>query len=946
MKATGTRRVFALFENLPIQIKAFSASAVLLICLLFLGAVAYVTLDRSQEGLHTLSSSILPKQQSFAAVKDAIVAVQMKTFRYVSWASNGVNNSLLKALSSHIDEDLRGINRDLGTLIYRSDLSAVEQQQLRDLISKWKNYESSARDTIDVGSSDPAMGTMMLGQTDEKFLAVANDFQQMANSVVARTNAISAELYTDAERKKIILIVGAAIGLLLSIVISFLVSRSIVQPIRSVTNAMRKLSTGDTEVEVGYRDRRDEIGQMVDAINVFRTTTIEMRALELESLENEAKSLREIGEARTRLTEAIEAISDGLSLYDADDRLVICNRRYMELFPMQKGRVHPGTSFEEVIRAPAEGGFILEAAGRVEEWIAERLHRHKVPGEPHVQHRTDGSFIRISERRTANGGIVAIYSDITELKQREAQLAALVTELEIARDAAQEASRTKSSFLANMSHELRTPLNAIIGVTEMLQEDARDLKREDEIEPLDRVQRAARHLLALINDILDLSKIEAGKMDLVLESFPVSSMIDDVVNTVEPIASKNGNKIVVSCPDVIGSMYADQIRVRQALMNLVSNASKFTSNGTVTISAAREPPADGGHIELAVTDTGIGMTPEQLGKLFQEFSQADSSTTRKYGGTGLGLAISRRFCQMMGGDISVESEIGHGSKFTITLPSHVGDAGEKPRTPESALRRVSGSPQQAPLVLVVDDDPTVREVVRRYLERDGFTVAEAEGGQDGLRLARELNPAAITLDITMPDLDGWTVLAAIKGDPAIANIPVILLTILDEKNRGFALGASEYLVKPIDRDKLIRVLRQLSTPAGGSILVVDDEQLSRSGLRIALEQAGWQVAEADNGQVALTRLSEARPNAILLDLMMPEMDGFEFLDEISQHEEWRDIPVIVITARDVTAEDRTRLNGRVESVIQKAGRDDMLRQVCSVLAKCVDRQARERTAVA
>ena len=243
---------------------------------------------------------------------------------------------------------------------------------------------------------------------------------------------------------------------------------------------------------------------------------------------------------------------------------------------MQKGRVHPGTSFEDVIRAPAEGGFILEANGRMEEWIAERLHRHKVPGDPHIQHRTDGSYIRISERRTANGGIVAIYSDITELKQREAQLAALVTELEMARDAAQEASRTKSSFLANMSHELRTPLNAIIGVTEMLQEDARDLKREDEIEPLDRVQRAARHLLALINDILDLSKIEAGKMDLVLESFPVSSMIDDVVDTVEPIARKNGNKIVVSCPDTIGSMYADQIRVRQALMNLVSNASKFT----------------------------------------------------------------------------------------------------------------------------------------------------------------------------------------------------------------------------------------------------------------------------------------------------------------------------------------------------------------------------------
>jgi adenylate cyclase len=946
MKAIGSRRVFSVFENLPIQIKAFSASAVLLICLIFLGAVAYVTLDKSQDDLHTLSSSILPKQQAFAAVKDEIVSVQMKTFRYISWASNGVSNTLLKSLNFQIDENLKAINRDLGTLANRIDLTATQKQRLKDLIVKWKNYEQSARDTIDVGSTDAAMGTMMLGEADDKFVALANDFQQMSNSVVARTNAISNKLYADAEQKKIILGAGVLIGLLLSIVVSLLVTRSIVQPIKSVTNAMKRLSAGDTEVDVGYSSRRDEIGQMVDAINVFRTTTIEMRALELESLENEAKSLREIGEARTRLTEAIEAISDGLSLYDADDRLVICNRRYMELFPMQKGRLHSGTSFEDVIRAPAEGGFILEANGRVEEWIAERLHRHKVPGEPHTQHRTDGSYIRISERRTANAGIVAIYTDITELKQREAQLATLVTELELARDAAQEASRTKSSFLANMSHELRTPLNAIIGVTEMLQEDARDFKREDEIEPLDRVQRAARHLLALINDILDLSKIEAGKMDLVLESFPVASMIDDVVNTVEPIASKNGNKIVVNCPNVIGSMYADQIRVRQALMNLVSNASKFTSNGTVTISAARQSSTGDDRIELVVTDTGIGMTLEQVGKLFQEFSQADSSTTRKYGGTGLGLAISRRFCQMMGGDISVESELGHGSKFVIALPAHVGEIGENVPTPEPVTRRVSESSQQTPLILVVDDDQTVREVVGRYLEREGFIVAEAEGGREGLRLARELKPAAITLDITMPDIDGWTVLAAIKGDPTLADIPVILLTILDEKNRGFALGASEYLVKPIDRDKLIRVLRRLSTPAGGSILIVDDEQITRSGLKIALEHAGWRVIEADNGQIALTRLNEARPDAILLDLMMPEMNGFEFLDEVREHENWRDIPIIVVTARDVTAEDRVRLNGRVETIIQKGGRDDMLNQVRSEIAKCVDRQTRERTAVA
>ena len=944
MEASSAPHLFAVFENLPIRIKAFAASAVLVICLIFLGAIAYVTLDRSQEGLHTLSSTILPKQQAFASVKDSIVAVQMKTFRYVSWASNGVDANLLKSLSDHVDSDLKAIGKDLESLASRADLSAAQKLELKDLISKWKKYESSARDTIEVGSTDAAMGTMMLGQTDEKFVDLANDFQQISNSVVARTNEISTELYTDAENKKIILAIGAAIGLLLSIVVSILVVRSIVRPIKSVTNAMQQLSLGDTEVEVGYDGRHDEIGQMVEAIKVFRKTTIEMRALEIESLENEKKNLQEIREARTRLTDAIETISEGFSLYDANDKLIICNSRYKDLFASHVDVMEPGTTFEKIIRTAVERGQIEDMNGDPETWVAERIAKHKSANGTHIQHRSDGRWIRVSERRTGNGGVVATYADISELKQREAQLASLVHELEVARDAAQEASRTKSSFLANMSHELRTPLNAIIGVTEMLREDAHDLKREDEIEPLDRVLRAARHLLALINDILDLSKIEAGKMELMLERFPVATLINDVVQTVEPIASKNGNQIVVSCPDAVGSMYADQIRVRQALMNLVSNASKFTSKGTVTISASRKGVGTGESIEISVADTGIGMTPDQLAKLFQEFSQADSSTTRKYGGTGLGLAISRRFCQMMGGDISVESELGRGSNFTIALPAHVGEAAEQIRMPEPVRARNAGSSKDAPLILIVDDDATVREVVGRYLEREGFTVAEAAGGREGLRLARELNPAAITLDITMPDLDGWTVLAAIKGDPALSEIPVVLLTIIDEKNRGFALGASEYLVKPVDREQLIRILRQLSMPIDGNILVVDDDEMGRRGLKAALEQAGWQVAEAANGQVALARLNEARPNAILLDLMMPEMNGFEFLDEVQQREDWRDIPIVVITARDVTAEDRARLNGRVESIIQKAERDDMLRQVCSVLAKCIERQPRERTA--
>ena len=291
MEVSKSKRTFSFFENLSIQVKAFAASAVLLICLTSLGAIAYVTLDNSENNLHFLSSSIVPKQNAFAWVNDNVVAIHMKTFRYVSWASNGVNNTVLGSLSAEIDSDLRNTGLDFKGLSERSDLSAKEKSDLKDLIAKWKQYESSARDTLDVGSTDAAMATMMLGQADDKFAAVANDIKAMANTVAWTTDQISKELYTDAARKKVILAIGAIVGLLLSIVATILVSRSIVTPVKSVTNAMQQLSSGDTEVEVGYRGRRDEIGQMVDAISVFRKNAIEKRAMEIENLETEKRNL-------------------------------------------------------------------------------------------------------------------------------------------------------------------------------------------------------------------------------------------------------------------------------------------------------------------------------------------------------------------------------------------------------------------------------------------------------------------------------------------------------------------------------------------------------------------------------------------------------------------------------------------------------------------------------
>jgi signal transduction histidine kinase/CheY-like chemotaxis protein len=500
------------------------------------------------------------------------------------------------------------------------------------------------------------------------------------------------------------------------------------------------------------------------------------------------------------------------------------------------------------------------------------------------------------------------------------------------------ASEHKSQFLANMSHELRTPLNAVIGVTEMMLEDAHDLGRQDDIEPLERVLRAARHLLALINDILDLSKIEAGKMELHLESFPVAPLLEDVIKTIQPLAGKNGNEVIVNEAAVAGAIRADQTRLRQALLNLTSNAVKFTEGGKVTITVTRTAADGTGWIELAVADTGIGMTAEQVGRLFQDFVQADSSTTRRYGGTGLGLAISRRFCQMMGGDITVESEEGRGSTFTIRLPAEIPAAQPIP-LPRAVPAARSGLAREAtPVVLVVDDDATVRETTGRFLTREGYSVITADGGHQALRFARELHPAAITLDVMMPDLDGWTVLAAIKGDPELADIPVILMTIVDEKNRGYSLGAADYMVKPVDRERLSAVLRSV-VPRGRRVLLVDDDDLVRRGIQQALTLEGWRVVEADNGRAGIERLREAVPDVIVLDLMMPEMDGFEVLEELRRRPEWRSIPVILVTAKDLTEEDHRRLNGGVERILQKDAptRDEMLRTVSAALAQCIGR---------
>jgi signal transduction histidine kinase/DNA-binding response OmpR family regulator len=720
--------------------------------------------------------------------------------------------------------------------------------------------------------------------------------------------AVSARAAEQIRSGRILLIALSIVALVAAALIAWLyVGRNIVSRLARLSSAMLAIAAGRRESAVPVTGA-DEIGAMGRAVEVFRRNAVELDQLLAERADAAIK-LEKIVEQRTAelqrrgevMRVTFENMEHGVLIFDREMKLVAWNRQITDLLELPKTFLAGEPHFSDFIRFQAERGEYgdVDVGAEVQKFTARSAGRYSTE-----RTRPNGTVLEIRHNPLPHGGVVNIYTNITDRKHYENALTA-------ARDQAEAMSRTKSSFLANMSHELRTPLNAIIGYSEILQEDAADKEDKESIDDLQKIESAGRHLLGLINNILDLSKIEAGKMDIFIEEVDVQALVKEVLSIVKPLADKNQNSIEVICPADIGTFRSDHTKVKQCLLNLLSNANKFTSKGTLTLLVARE---DNSRASFRVSDTGIGMTEEQLGQLFEAFSQTYASTTRRFGGTGLGLAITKHFCTMLGGNVTVESTPGTGSTFTITLP----DYGVVPAAAESPAPAVETADGRA-TVLVVDDDPMVCNLLAKTLGKEGYRVISARNGIEALALAREHRPQAITLDVLMPQMDGWAALKELKADVQLRDIPVIMVTVLNERGMAIPLGAADFLAKPVDRQRLTAILREhCASPSGASILVVEDDLATREMLCRSVVSMGYVAHAAVNGLSGLDWLgNHPAPSLILLDLLMPELDGFEFLQELRKRPAFVGIPVIVVTAKDLTAEDFRILSGQTERIIAK-----------------------------
>ena len=622
--------------------------------------------------------------------------------------------------------------------------------------------------------------------------------------------------------------------------------------------------------------------------------------------------------ARTLLADVFERAPVGLALLDHEQRLVQSNPSFAAMIG-QIGTPRVGQSLAQLSpelgpqlqervmaavagRAPAGTPMDDHGYGLIDIDTAAGPKCLKVDVFATVLIAGDGGI----ERRGA--GLVV--NDLT--RQREWEI-----ELSDAKETAESANRAKSAFIANMSHELRTPLTAVLGYCDLIEEDVRDLGHETILADLQKINVNARHLLGLINDVLDLSKIEAQKMDVHPVDFEVATLLSDVESACASLVEKNGNTLKTLADEPHARLCSDDLKLRQILLNLVGNAAKFTREGTIEIRVSNLDVGGVAHARFDVADTGIGMTPQQLDGLFERFTQADSTTTRKYGGTGLGLALTRALALMLGGGVTVQSEAGRGTTFTVTVPSRWA----APSVEDAVMQPVEGAlaaDASGQTVLVIDDDASARDLLQRHLTREGFAVSVAVSGVQGLDMLKSLRPTAVLLDVMLPGMDGWHVLKAIRDNPETAHIPVIMQTSLGDERFAYAMGASGFLRKPVKRSALAEAIQAAcAAEAAHDVLIVDDDAAANKRLTALLERDGWTVASATNGAQALASMRSRAPALVLVDLVMPQMDGHAFIREVRNNPQWNDVAIVVMTSSDIESARVRRLQKDTDAILQK-----------------------------